>query len=445
MFRSIPQRLPLRCVLHGRPIVVAQRPFLVARRLYADKKPPSDYDPLESPNRPPHQAEKDPILADQIREAEVDVGPLEAAPSVSTPVSQTPIEGESQEGKKSDGESQNISSEVEAPLATEESTGFEDITEASETTRNSILDLFGPETVEKTKPTQSTTPVDTPKYNPLSAHELDESNIDLSVWQESQQAQKQKLEAELNPDEWADTRRGVWETEDVENHSAPEPVETLPLHDEVREQFLHLPKPKPKQIPFDLSLPEARPASGSDWDYFYPPARPPRSLESIELRQQLAKKKKPIKWPFFYNRDQLVDVCTNHIMKDGKKARADKIMQEMFLILLEKYPRKHPVTLFAEALDKNAPLFKHLNATKGAKAIPVPWPLNERQRIRRAWHAMIKPAGKRGPPAPFAEKLANEVIKAYEERSGGAQLRLNEHKKAMASRMNVKLPKRKVS
>jgi len=438
---------------------VAQRPFLVARRLYADKKAPSDHEPLESPNRPPHQAEKDPILADQIREAEVDVAPSEEAPAVGTPVNQTPVEEESQEGKKSDGESQDLSSEVEAPSTTEESTVFGDIPEASETARNSILDLFGPETVEKKKPTQSTTPVDTPKYNPLSAHDLDEGSIDLSAWQESQQAQKQKLEAELNPDEWADTRRGVWETEDVKNHSTPEqPVETLPLHDEIREQFLHLPKPKPKQIPFDLPLPEAPPASGSDWDYFYPPARPPRSLESIELRQQLAKKKpteevydpfaekkKTIKWPFFYNRDQLVDVCTNHIMKDGKKARADKIMQEMFLILLEKYPRKHPVTLFAEALDKNAPLFKHLNATKGAKAIPVPWPLNERQRIRRAWHAMIKPAGKRGPPAPFAEKLANEVIKAYEERSGGAQLRLNEHKKAMASRMNVKLPKHKVN
>ena len=152
---------------------------------------------------------------------------------------------------------------------------------------------------------------------------------------------------------------------------------------------------------------------------------------------------KQIKWPFFYNRDELVSLCTNHIMWDGKKARAEKIMQEMFMLILEKYPRTHPVTLFAEALDKNAPLFKHLTATSGAKTFAVPLPLNERQRIRTGWYSMIRPAAKGSNTIPFSQRLADEVIKAYEGRSGGLQKRLSEHKKAMASKLNLKLPKQR--
>jgi len=113
------------------------------------------------------------------------------------------------------------------------------------------------------------------------------------------------------------------------------------------------------------------------------------------------------------------------------------------MLILEKYPRTHPVTLFAEALDKNAPLFKHLTATSGAKTFAVPLPLNERQRIRTGCYSMIRPAAKGSNTIPFSQRLADEVIKAYEGRSGGLQKRLSEHKKAMASKLNLKLPKQR--
>jgi ribosomal protein S7 len=201
--------------------------------------------------------------------------------------------------------------------------------------------------------------------------------------------------------------------------------------------------------PFDLTLPEATPASTSPWDYFYPPTRPPRSLEAVKAKLNPTKKnptdvydpyaiqKKTPKWPFYYNRDQLVDVCTNYLMRHGKKARAEKMMQEMFLHILEKYPRKHPVTLFAEALDKAGPIFRNITTISIGLATITPTPLTEKQRIKKAFLSMTKPAGKKSSSYPFSASLADEVIKAYEGRSGGIQNRESEHKKAITNRHNV--------
>lgn len=466
MIRSIPQRLLLRCILPGRPFVAAQRPIVVAKRQYADKKSPSDnIASIPQADRPRHQVEESTVLTNTLPDESRDATPEMASP-VGTPVEEITADGEKPEVTEAAEETQHLSKEAQAltatPPTTDTFTGGDDIPEANEVARKSILDLFGPETIKRSQPAppvQDSTPDMEPKFNPLSAHDLDEGGLDLSGWEEARRAEKQKLEAELNPAEWADTtQRGVWETQDVERHNNEQQqeklVESTPLHAEIREQFLQTPRPKPKITPLDLSIPEPTSSEPSPWDYFYPPAPPPRTLAAVQrslnptnqksqkgVYDPFAAQEKEIKWPFFYNRDQLVDLCTNHIMRDGKKARAEKIMQEMFLIILEKFPRMHPVTLFAEALDKNAPLFKNKSTTLGSKAMTVPVPMTERQRIRMAWYSIINSAAKGSSTTRFYEKLANEVIKAYEGRSGGVQNRLSEHKKAMANKLNIKQPR----
>lgn len=145
-----------------------------------------------------------------------------------------------------------------------------------------------------------------------------------------------------------------------------------------------------------------------------------------------------------YNRDKFVELCTNYLMRDGKKATAEKVLQQVFLRILEHYPRRHPVTLLAEALDRNAPLLKNVNVRDSSlRATIVPKPLFEKQRIRVGWMSLINAASKsREHGLPFPDRLAKEVIKVMEGRGAGLPFRIAEHKKAMAHKLNVKLPKR---
>lgn len=451
MFRSIPPRLPLQCLLHARPSIPRQRCLVPARHPYSNKTPLGSNDPSQTPQDQPRL---------QTEESAVDAVPISDTDSN---IDEVGLQGDEVSAEQSTEATVKVDVEksTDTPVspAVDESIGDEDFLDSTETTRTSILDLFGPET-RQSRSSKPPTQVDPEKYNPLSAHGLDKNGLDLSSWQASQETQQQKSAGEFNPEEWADTRRSVGETEDIKHPLVPkEPPETSPLHSEVREMFQRTQRPRRKLSPLNIPLPEDTPISSSPWDYFYPPARPPRSLKAVEeaaARSQHPSLKnkdkgdvydpfshieKQVKWPFFYHRDQLVSLCTNHIMRDGKKARAEKIMQEMFMLILEKYPRMHPVTLFAEALDKNAPLFKHLSAMMGAKIKTVPVPLNERQRIRVGWFSMVRPAARGGNTIPFSQKLADEVIKAYEGKSGGLQNRLSEHKKAMSSKLNMKLPK----
>ena len=449
MLRSIPHRLPLRYILGARPSLPMQRCLLQARHRYSNKPPlNADEGPQTPQDQPRLHIEESAVDAAQIstKDSTVEEIGLQGAEVSANQNTEAPVNVDVDE-----------SADTSVSAAVDESFGEEDFLDSTEATHASNLDLFGPETKSQPQSSQPSNKIDPEKYNPLSAHGLDENTVNWSLWEKSENPQEQRPAGELNPEEWADTRRSVQETEDVEDQLVPEKLpETTPLHAEVREMFQRTQRPRPNPPPFTIPLPEDNPVSSSPWDYFYPPVRPPRSLEAVARSQNPSKNKykgnvydpfanatKQIKWPFFYNRDELVSLCTNHIMRDGKKATAEKIMQEMFMLILGKYPRMHPVTLFAEALDKNAPLFKHLSATTGAKTITVPVPLNERQRIRAGWYSIIRPAAKGGSAIPFCQRLADEVIKAYEGRSGGLQNRLSEHKKAMSSKLNMKLPKQR--
>jgi ribosomal protein S7 len=70
-----------------------------------------------------------------------------------------------------------------------------------------------------------------------------------------------------------------------------------------------------------------------------------------------------------------------------------------------------------------------------------PVALTETQRIRAAWMSLIKGAGKGDSDAPFAQRLANEIMKVMAGQGSGIQHRLSEHKKAMANKLNVQVPK----
>lgn len=154
--------------------------------------------------------------------------------------------------------------------------------------------------------------------------------------------------------------------------------------------------------------------------------------EQIAKAESLAGKPIPLK------KDPIVDHCTNMIMKDGKKSRAQKVMgQALYIVRLQL--RKDPVEVLREILEKMAPLMAiRTHKTRAAKSVVLPVPLTERQRHRTAFLWILEGAEKRRSP-DLSVRLGEELIAAYEGKSSGYEKRLQIHKTAMLQRAYVKL------
>lgn len=156
---------------------------------------------------------------------------------------------------------------------------------------------------------------------------------------------------------------------------------------------------------------------------------------SAEQQAQILKVKGA---PIPSKQDSTINYLTNLIMRDGKKARAEKLMsQALYLVHLKK--RTDPVQLLKDIIEKMAPLVKLKRYTDGgARAELVPIPLSEKQRIRQAWTWILESANKR-PSKDFSVRLAEEIISAANEKSPGFEKRTQQHKVAIVNRSFIKL------
>lgn len=405
----------------------------------------------------PHVSEEK-IAYERIMSGDEATGASNSSAGKETPASAVPIEEVIGDGEKPAIMEQ--SENDEEPPAGGQSLRHEIPDESAESTRKSILDLFGSETAPRKGSKQSTKTTDAAareNVNPLASEGLDK--VELSAW-ESHRSPEPKHAVDTDPEPWATSQRGTWETE------KPHSDESHSQLTQFQEFYKTLEPPKPpkkkKVLPYDLRLPEKEPNPSSPWDYFYPAAPPPESLTTA-LRQRYenqhpearkkrlqkdvydpyAAEKKLVRWPFLYNRDELVNLCINHMMRNGKKARAEKIMQDAFFLVMQQFPRQHPVAILAEAVDRNAPLTK--NPKSGGKGILKPVALNERQRIRAGWLSMVKAAGKvtrETIKIPFSTRLAKEIIKTMEGRGAGVPNRHQVHLTSMQNKMNIQLPRK---
>ncbi|KAI8052865.1 ribosomal protein S7 domain-containing protein [Syncephalis plumigaleata] len=133
--------------------------------------------------------------------------------------------------------------------------------------------------------------------------------------------------------------------------------------------------------------------------------------------------------------DPLLSQLVNTIMKDGKKARAQGFVAKA---LLEVRSRTHsdPYALLVSAIERCSPLLRLASTRKGSKNVPVPFPLNERQRRRYAITWILKAAEKRS-ERQFPMRLASELIAVSQGQSSAIDHRQRVHKEALAARANV--------
>ncbi|KAG0169903.1 hypothetical protein DFQ28_002818 [Apophysomyces sp. BC1034] len=135
--------------------------------------------------------------------------------------------------------------------------------------------------------------------------------------------------------------------------------------------------------------------------------------------------------------DTLVSQLVNTIMRDGKKARAQRLVSDS-MKHLEKKAASEPYAVLSEAIETASPLLKLTSTKKGSKVAHVPTPLRERQRRRRAIVWILDAAKKRNEKT-FEERFAGEVYDISQGISSVLQKKQQLHKQALANRANAQV------
>jgi len=122
----------------------------------------------------------------------------------------------------------------------------------------------------------------------------------------------------------------------------------------------------------------------------------------------------------------------NHIMSDGKKTAARKIVYRAFEIVKEK-TKKDPVEVFERALENVAPMLEVRSKRVGGATYQVPMPVKDHRKESLATRWIITAArNKKG--TPMAVKLADELMAAYNHEGSAFKKKEDTHRMAEANR-----------
>lgn len=122
----------------------------------------------------------------------------------------------------------------------------------------------------------------------------------------------------------------------------------------------------------------------------------------------------------------------NTIMVDGKKSVAEQIIYSA-LELMEKRTGQNPVEVFHEALSKIKPSVEVRSRRVGGATYQVPVEVREERRLALALRWLVIAARKRSEKT-MAERLANELLDAFNGRGGAVKKREDTHKMADANK-----------
>ncbi|MDP2641092.1 MAG: 30S ribosomal protein S7 [Candidatus Yanofskybacteria bacterium] len=141
--------------------------------------------------------------------------------------------------------------------------------------------------------------------------------------------------------------------------------------------------------------------------------------------------KRDIPADLVYN-STLVSSFINHVMQDGKKSIARKIVYEA-LGTCAQATKKEAAELLAQALDNAAPTMEVRSKRVGGATYQVPMEVRGDRRMSLAMRWIIGTArAKKG--KPMREKLAAELLAAYNNEGEAIKKKENVHRMAEANR-----------
>jgi small subunit ribosomal protein S7 len=132
-----------------------------------------------------------------------------------------------------------------------------------------------------------------------------------------------------------------------------------------------------------------------------------------------------------YN-DVLVQRFVNSVMWDGKKSLARKLVYRA-LDLMEKRLKQHPLRAFRKAMDNVKPELEVKARRVGGATYQVPVEVRLDRKMSLAIRWILRYARGRSEKT-MIEKLAGELIDAYNNRGGAIKKREDTHKMAEANK-----------
>ena len=129
----------------------------------------------------------------------------------------------------------------------------------------------------------------------------------------------------------------------------------------------------------------------------------------------------------------LVAKFTNGIMERGKKSVAQRIFYDAMDIVAAKMTDEDPMTVFEEAMDKVRPKVEVKSRRVGGATYQVPMEVRQIRRNALAIRWIIDYAKSRSGRA-MSEKLAAEIMDAYNNRGAAVKKRDDTHRMAEANK-----------
>ena len=131
-------------------------------------------------------------------------------------------------------------------------------------------------------------------------------------------------------------------------------------------------------------------------------------------------------------KDTILTKFMNRIMLDGKKSVSEKIVYGAFDIVFEKTKEK-PIEFFHSALDNVKPNLEVRSRRVGGATYQVPVEVRPRRAQTLAMKWIVDCAAKRSEKT-MKERIANEIIDAFNNKGSAVKKREETHKMAEANR-----------
>jgi small subunit ribosomal protein S7 len=123
----------------------------------------------------------------------------------------------------------------------------------------------------------------------------------------------------------------------------------------------------------------------------------------------------------------------NCLMWDGKKSVAQNVFYDALDIIKERVPAEEPIEVFTQAIENVKPALEVRSKRVGGAAYQVPMQVNRiRQQSLAVRWLLIAIRDKKGRPTP--QKLADELVAAFNREGAAMTRRENVHRMADANK-----------
>ena len=147
-------------------------------------------------------------------------------------------------------------------------------------------------------------------------------------------------------------------------------------------------------------------------------------------RKGQAPKRKILADPKF--KDKVITKFINKMMWDGKKSTSEKILYSAFDLIQAK-KNDDPLKIFRQALENVKPVLEVRSRRVGGANYQVPVEVRLERKVSLGMKWLIAFARSRG-ESSMEERLANEIMEAFDNKGGAVKKREEVHRMAEANR-----------